>query len=143
MGAAGIILADGKLGEIDELIRHRTVASVPFGGRYRLVDFALSNFVNADITQVGIITKRNYQSLMDHIGSGKDWDLSRKNGGVIIFPPYGNPFAKCLKLKSLDLNSLNNQFIFEDRDDTTIPFIKIYYNNYCKQKSCKWKETKL
>ncbi len=93
MGAAGIILADGKLGEIDELIRHRTVASVPFGGRYRLVDFALSNFVNADITQVGIITKRNYQSLMDHIGSGKDWDLSRKNGGVIIFPPYGNPFA--------------------------------------------------
>ena len=93
MGAAGIILADGKLGEIDELIRHRTVASVPFGGRYRLVDFALSNFVNADVMQVGIITKRNYQSLMDHIGSGKDWDLSRKNGGVIIFPPYGNPFA--------------------------------------------------
>lgn len=93
MKAAGIILADGKLGEIDELIRHRTVASVPFGGRYRLVDFALSNFVNADVMQVGIITKRNYQSLMDHIGSGKDWDLSRKNGGVIIFPPYGNPFA--------------------------------------------------
>ena len=90
MGAAGIILADGKLGQIDELIRRRTVASIPFGGRFRLVDFALSNMVNANITQVGIITKRNYQSLMDHIGSGKDWDLSRRNGGVIIFPPFGH-----------------------------------------------------
>lgn len=90
MGAAGIIFSDGKFGQIDELVRKRTEASIPFGGRYRLVDFALSNMVNADITQVAIIAKRNYQSLMDHIGSGKDWDLSRRNGGVVIFPPFGN-----------------------------------------------------
>lgn len=90
MGAAGIIFSDGKFGQIDELVRKRTEASIPFGGRYRLVDFALSNMVNAGVTQVAIVTKRNYQSLMDHIGSGKDWDLSRKNGGVSIFPPFGN-----------------------------------------------------
>lgn len=90
MRALGIIFSDLHTDTVDELTRFRTLASVPFGGRYRLVDFALSNMVNAGITRVGIIAKRNYQSLMDHIGSGKDWDLSRRNGGVTIFPPFGN-----------------------------------------------------
>lgn len=90
MGAAGIVFSEGKFGQIDELVRKRTEASIPFGGRYRLIDFALSNMVNAGVVQVAVVTKRNYQSLMDHIGSGKDWDLSRKNGGVSIFPPFGN-----------------------------------------------------
>ena len=90
MGAAGIIFSEGKFGQIDELVRKRTEASIPFGGRYRLIDFALSNLVNAGVVQVAVVTKRNYQSLMDHIGSGKDWDLSRKNGGVTIYPPFGN-----------------------------------------------------
>ena len=57
----------------------RSMGSLPFGGRYRLIDFPLSAMVNAGITKVGVITKSNYQSLMDHIGSGKAWDLSRKN----------------------------------------------------------------
>ena len=65
------------------------MASVPFGGRYRLIDFALSNMVNSGITTVGIITKNNYQSLMDHLGSGKDWDLARKTGGLVLLPPFG------------------------------------------------------
>lgn len=90
MGTAGIIFSDGRFSQVDELVRKRTEASIPFGGRYRLIDFALSNMVNADITQVAVIAKRNYQSLMDHIGSGKDWDLSRRNGGISIFPPFGN-----------------------------------------------------
>jgi glucose-1-phosphate adenylyltransferase len=88
MLAAAIIFADSHQEHMDELTRRRTMASIPFGGRYRLVDFALSNLVNADITKVAVVTQRNYQSLMDHIGSGKDWDLSRRNGGVMIFPPY-------------------------------------------------------
>ncbi len=88
MLAAAIVFADAHLETMDELTRRRTVASIPFGGRYRLIDFALSNLVNADITKVAVITQRNYQSLMDHIGSGKDWDLSRRNGGVMIFPPF-------------------------------------------------------
>ena len=64
------------------------MASIPFGCRYRLVDFALSNMVNSDITNVGIITHYNYQSLMDHVGNGKDWDLARRSGGIKILPPY-------------------------------------------------------
>lgn len=90
MSAVGIIFSNIHNETIDEITRKRTSASIPFGGRYRLIDFALSNFVNADITSVGVLTQKNYQSLMDHVGSGKDWDLSRKNGGLIIFPPYSS-----------------------------------------------------
>ncbi|GHU99981.1 glucose-1-phosphate adenylyltransferase subunit GlgD [Clostridia bacterium] len=90
MKIAGIIFSDIQDGAIaSELTHHRSQGSVPFGGRYRLVDFVLSNMVNSGVTKVGIITKNKYQSLMDHIGSGKHWDLSRKNGGVIFLPPYG------------------------------------------------------
>ncbi len=66
----------------------RPMGSVPFAGRYRLIDFTLSNFVNSGISKVGIITRNNYQSLMDHIGSGKSWDLSRKNEGLYFLPPF-------------------------------------------------------
>lgn len=65
----------------------RTMASLHFGGRYRLVDFALSNMVNSGVYRIGIIVESRYQSLMSHIGSGKDWDLSRKSGGVTVLPP--------------------------------------------------------
>lgn len=60
----------------------------PYGGRYRIVDFALSNLVNSGVTKVGIITRNNYQSLMDHLGTGKEWDLSRKRDGLYILPPF-------------------------------------------------------
>ena len=73
-----------------ELTKVRSMGSIPFGGRYRIVDFALSNMVNSGITTVGMITKSNYQSLMDHIGSGKFWDLARKDGGLILLPPYSD-----------------------------------------------------
>ena len=64
------------------------MASVPFGGRYRLIDFPLSNLVNAGVTTVGIIPKEKYRSLMDHVGSGIPWELDRKNGGLYLLPPY-------------------------------------------------------
>lgn len=89
MKAVGVVFSNIHDMEIKELTANRTLASVPFGGRFRLIDFVLSNMVNSNITKVGIITKENYQSLMDHIGSGKHWDLSRKNGGLILLPPYG------------------------------------------------------
>ena len=88
MTAAGLIFSNIHDSNIPELTRFRTLASVPFGCRYRLIDFALSNMVNSNITKVGIITHNNYQSLMDHIGNGKDWDLARRSGGIKILPPF-------------------------------------------------------
>lgn len=74
---------------LPELTKVRAMGSVPFGGRYRLIDFPLSNLVNAGVDKVGVITKSNYQSLMDHLGSGKAWDLSRKTEGLYFLPPFG------------------------------------------------------
>ncbi len=88
MLASGIIFSNIHDENIPELTRVRTVASVPFCGRYRLIDFALSNMVNSDIYDVSVITHYNYHSLMDHIGSGKDWDLARRSGGIKILPPF-------------------------------------------------------
>ncbi len=88
MTAAGLIFSNIHDQSIPEMTRRRTMASIPYGCRYRLVDFALSNMVNSNITNVGIITHYNYQSLMDHVGTGKDWDLARRSGGIKILPPY-------------------------------------------------------
>lgn len=88
MSACGLIFSNIHDENISELTRLRTMASVPFMCRYRLIDFALSNMVNSGITNIGVITHYNYYSLMDHIGSGKDWDLARRSGGVRILPPY-------------------------------------------------------
>lgn len=86
----GVIFSSINEENVPELTKVRSIGSIPFGGRYRLVDFALSNMVNSGITTVGMITKSNYQSLMDHLGSGKYWDLARKEGGLILLPPYSD-----------------------------------------------------
>ncbi|HEX2938818.1 MAG TPA: glucose-1-phosphate adenylyltransferase subunit GlgD [Ruminiclostridium sp.] len=88
-GVLGIIFSNMHDESVQELTSKRTMGSIPYGGRYRLVDFVLSNMYNSDITKIGVITKSNYQSLMDHLGSGKEWDLSRKRGGLYILPPFG------------------------------------------------------
>jgi len=85
----GIIFAYSSHDRLKELTEQRTVASLSFGGRYRIVDFALSNLIAAGITTVGVVMQENYQSLIDHIGSGKDWDLNRKIGGLRLLPPFG------------------------------------------------------
>ena len=84
----GLIFASMHDSSIIDLTKLRTMGSVPFGGRYRLIDFPLSNMVNSDIDDVGVITKSNYGSLLDHLGSGREWDLSRKNGGLHLLPPF-------------------------------------------------------
>ncbi len=98
MNAVGIIFSSINEKSVYELTKQRTMASVPFGCRYRLIDFALSNMVNSGVTHVGIVTHYNYQSLMDHIGSGKDWDLARRHGGIKILPPYITAFANSSNL---------------------------------------------
>lgn len=92
--AIGVIFTNLHEENVPELVRKRTMASIPFGGRYRLIDFALSNMVNSDITTVGLMTSNNYRSLIDHIGSGKDWDLARKDGGLILLPPFSDKHDK-------------------------------------------------
>ena len=87
--AFGVIFSNMHDESVQELTSKRTMGSIPYGGRYRLIDFVLSNMYNSGITKVGVITKSNYQSLMDHLGSGKEWDLSRKRDGLFILPPFG------------------------------------------------------
>ncbi len=84
----GIIYSNAGDANVSELTSVRTMGSVPFAGRYRLIDFILSNMVNCGISKVGVSTKSNYQSLMDHLGSGKPWDLSRKREGITLLPPF-------------------------------------------------------
>lgn len=85
---AGIILANINDNLLKKLTSMRSMASIPIGARYRLIDFPLSNLVNAGVTSVGIITKENYRSLMDHVGNGAPWELDRKHGGLYLLPPY-------------------------------------------------------
>ena len=73
--AMGILFSNMHDEALRDLTALRALGSVPFGGRYRLIDFTLSNMVNAGISKVGLVTKRNYQSLKDHLGSGNAWDL--------------------------------------------------------------------
>jgi glucose-1-phosphate adenylyltransferase len=93
----GILFPNAHDELLAEMTEKRSMGSVPFFGRYRIIDFSLSNLVNAGISKVGIVTKSNYQSLMDHIGTGKAWDLDRKNGGLFFLPPYSNTDAKVYK----------------------------------------------
>lgn len=84
----GMIIAFDTDNDLREITEHRTVGAVQWGGRYRIIDFMLSNMVNSGIYRVGVLMKDKYQSLIDHIGNAKDWDLSRKNSGVTLLPPY-------------------------------------------------------
>lgn len=88
MNAVGIIFADDYDDRIDELTEKRTLAALPFGARYRLIDFGLSNMANSGVLNIGIIATTKYESLMGHIRSGQEWDLNRKNSGVTVLSPF-------------------------------------------------------
>lgn len=85
----GILFANSHEDDVPELASKRTIASVPFGGRFRMVDFLLSGMSNSGMSKVGVITRSNYQSLLDHIGSARPWDLARTDGGLTFLAPYG------------------------------------------------------
>lgn len=82
----GLISANYACRDMERLSDDRGIASMPFGGRYRLIDFALSNMINSGITAVGLITPYKFRSLLDHIGTGNAWMLDRKKGGLYILP---------------------------------------------------------
>ena len=106
VSAIGVIFSNMHEEHVPELVRRRTIASIPFGGRYRIIDFTLSNMVNSGITTVGLMTSNNYRSLIDHIGSAKDWDLARKDGGVILLPPFSERHDRLYTTRLEALNSL-------------------------------------
>ena len=85
---AGVIFANVGEVNIPELTSKRTIASVPFGGKYRMVDFPLSNMSNCGVDNVAIIVRNHFHSLMDHVGSGIAWDLSKRRSGLSILSPY-------------------------------------------------------
>lgn len=84
----GIIFSYAEPTALRELIEPRCAGSIPFAGRYRIVDFMLSNMVNASVSDVGVVMHGKVQSLIDHLGTGKDWDLSRKHGGLKLLPLF-------------------------------------------------------
>ena len=83
----GIVYTTNDLA-LRELTSQRAVAAVPVAGRYRIIDFTISNLVNSGVRKVGVIAQKNYQSLMDHLGTGKEWDLHTRNNGLFILPPF-------------------------------------------------------
>ena len=84
----GIIYTNKDDLSLRELTNQRSVAALPLAGRYRVVDFILSSMVNSGVRNVGVIMQRNYRSLMDHLGSGKEWDLHTRNNGLLLLPPF-------------------------------------------------------
>ena len=92
--ALGVIFANSYDNLVPELVAERTMASIPFAGRYRMIDFVLSNMANAGVDNVSVIVRKNYHSLMDHLGAGREWDLTRKRGGLNIVPPFAERSIK-------------------------------------------------
>ena len=92
--ALGIIFPNSYDSFVPELVTKRLMSSIPFASRYRIVDFLLSSMVNCGIDNISLVVRKNYHSLMDHLGSGREWDLTRKKGGLNIVPPFADKGVK-------------------------------------------------
>lgn len=119
LNAIGIIFSNMHDEEMHEITNSRTMGALPFAGKYRLIDFPLSNMRNSSIASVGIVAKSNYQSLLEHLGSGKEWDLSRKREGLFIFPPFGRSSSGIYQNKIEALNGIKS-YIHKSRYDYVI-----------------------
>ena len=118
MKVMGLVFTnDASLGELTD---KRTMASLPFGGRYRHVDFALSNLSHAGIRQVGIVSRFNYQSLMNHIGDGEEWGLELEEGGLEFLTPYAMSTSHSYRGKLESLSSAMDFLRFGSEDDLVV-----------------------
>ena len=118
MNVLGIIFAsDGNIGTLTD---KRTMGSLPFGSRYRQIDFHLSNMIAAGIRRVGIISRHNYQSLMNHIGSGEEWGLELEEGGLEFLTPYAMSTTDIYRGKLDNLNFATDFLEFGSDDDYVI-----------------------
>ncbi len=106
--ALGVVFPNSYDRLVPELVKERLIASIPFASRYRLIDFTISSMVRAGIDNISLIARENYHSLMDHLGSGREWDLARKNGGLNILPPYSQRAIKLYHGRIEALESIKN-----------------------------------
>ena len=113
--ALGVIFPNSYDGLVPELVKERLMGSVPFASRYRLVDFVISSMARAGIDNISLIARENYLSLMDHLGSGREWDLARKNGGLNIIPPYAQKEIKVYNGRVEALESIKS-FLVEQKE---------------------------
>lgn len=121
MTAMGIIFANIYDSSMGGLTNKRTMASLPFGCRYRQIDFTLSNMTNAGIRRIGIISRFNYQSLMAHIGSGEEWDLELKEGGLEFLTPYSMEYSNTVYQGKIEaLHSALEYLEYNSREDYVI-----------------------
>lgn len=122
ISAAGIVFSSLNNNTLSRLTSDRTVAAIPFACRYRLIDFCLSNLVNADISNINVVANYNYRSLLEHIGSGKDWDLARRDGGVNVISPFQTSMNSGAKMFSTHLEALKSmkEYINEFKEDYVV-----------------------
>ena len=121
--AAGIIFSSLNNNTLSRLTGDRTVAAIPFACRYRLADFCLSNMINANISNISMVVNYNYRSLLEHIGSGKDWDLARRASGVNFVSPFQSAAnATEAKMFSTHLEALKSMraYITEMKEDYVV-----------------------
>lgn len=111
MQVAGLIFADTFDVALGKLAEKRTLAAVPFGARYRVIDFALSNLANAGVRNIGIITTKNYDSLLNHVQAGGPWDLDRKSTGIKFLPPFASDNYETLYVNRLEALQSNLSFL--------------------------------
>ena len=122
ISAAGIIFSSLNDNTLSRLTADRTVAAIPFACRYRLVDFCLSNFVNAGISNINVVANYNYRSLIDHIGSGKDWDLARRESSVNVISPFSTATSSSAKMFTTHMEALCSmkEYISEIKEDYVV-----------------------
>ena len=111
--ALGIIFPNSYDDQVPDLVNERLMASIPFASRYRMVDFVLSSMANCGISNVSVVVRKNYHSLMDHLGTGREWDMARRHGGLNIVPPFAEKGVRIYsgRVEALGsiLNFLENQ----------------------------------
>ena len=122
ISAAGIIFSSLNNNTLSRLTADRTVAAIPFACRYRLIDFCLSNMVNAGISNINIVANYNYRSLLEHIGSGKDWDLARREGGINVISPFQTARTSTASIFSTHMEALKNmkEYIDEFKEEYVV-----------------------
>ena len=128
MNVMGIIFANIYDSSLGELTNKRTMASLPYGGRYRQIDFTLSNMATCGIRHIGIISRYNYQSLMNHVGSGEEWDLEMQEGGLEFLTPYASASTSGYKGKLDALNSAMDFLTFGEEEYVVLADPGMVYN---------------